>query len=169
MKFFHPVNTFSNTGKTAKGRALQGMALQFDRVLIHGDNSAMQLMLRIRELAAVIDAKYPRTRRTFVELHIDDQGNGMITASPVSDSGSFEGQDYFRITFNTVAHAATIDEVIDKFTLASIEKGGDWYDWNGNGPYELSSDGHAYHIKEYQMPKDAKSAIYVPGKEGGDK
>lgn len=25
---------------------------------------------------------------------------------------------------------------------------GDWYDWNGNGPYELSSDGHAYHMKK---------------------
>ena len=125
MKFFHPVSTFSTTGKTAKGKALQEMALQFDCVLIHGDNSALKLMLRMRELAAVIDAKYPRTRRTFVKLHIDDQGNGMITASPVSDSGSFEGQDYFRITFNTVAHSATIDEVIDGFTLNSIEKEGD--------------------------------------------
>lgn len=125
MKFFHPVTTFSNTGKTAKGRALQEMALQFDRVLIHGDNSAIQLTLRMREIAAVLDARYPRTRPTFVELHIDDQGNGMITASPVSDSGNFEGQDYFRITFNTVAHVATIDEVIDRFTLDSIEKGGE--------------------------------------------
>lgn len=125
MKFFHPVSTFTNTGKTEKGRILQEMALQFDCMLLHGDNSALKLMLRIRELAAVIDASYPRTRRTFVELHIDNQGNGMITASPVSDSGSFEGQDYFRITFNTVAHAATIDEVLDRFTLASIEKGGD--------------------------------------------
>lgn len=38
MKFLHPVSTFSNTGKSAKGRALQEMALKFDRVLIHGDN-----------------------------------------------------------------------------------------------------------------------------------
>lgn len=132
MKFFHPVTTFSSTGKTEKGRILQEMALQFDCMLLHGDNSALKLMLRIRELAAVIDASYPRTRRTFVELHIDNQGNGMITARPVSDSGSFEGQDYFRITFNTVANAATIDEVLDRFSLSALKvdgkpfkKGGD--------------------------------------------
>jgi len=126
MKFFHPVSTFTNTGKTAKGRALQEMALQFDRVLLHGDNSAIQLTLRMREIAAVLDARYPRTRPTFVECHIDNDGCGMITASPTSDNirGVLD-QDYFRITFNTVAHSATIDEVLDRFTLASIEKGGD--------------------------------------------
>lgn len=126
MKFFHPVTTFSSTGKTEKGRILQDMALQFDRCLIHGDSLAVSsIVSRMREIAEVLDAHYPRTRPTFIDWCVDDQGNGQITASPVSDSGSFEGQDYFRITFNTVAHAATIDEVLDRFTLASIEKGGD--------------------------------------------
>lgn len=126
MKFFHPVSTFTNTGKTAKGRALQEMALQFDRCLIHGDSLAVSsIVSRMREIAEVLDAHYPRTRPTFIDWCVDDQGNGMITASPVSDSGSFDGQDYFRITFNTVAHAATIDEMLDKFTLASIEEGGE--------------------------------------------
>lgn len=126
MKFFHPVTTFSTTGKTAKGRALQEMALQFDRVLIHGDNSAIKLTLRMREIAAVLDARYPRTRPTFVECHINDEGCGQIVASPVSDSGiPVLDQDYFRISFDTVAHSATIDEVIDRFTLANIEKGGE--------------------------------------------
>lgn len=126
MKFFHPVTTFSNTGKTEKGRILQEMALQFDRCLIHGDSLAVSsIVSRMREIAEVLDAHYPRTRPTFIDWYVDDQGNGQITASPVSDSGSFEGQDYFRITFNTVAHAATIDEVLDRFTLASIEEGGD--------------------------------------------
>lgn len=125
MKFFHPVSTFSNTGKTAKGRALQEMALQFDRTLIHGENSAINLTLRLREIAAVLDAKYPRTRPTFVDCIIDNDGCGMITASPASDNtrGVLD-QDYFRIYFNTVAHAASIDEVLDRFTIASIEKGG---------------------------------------------
>lgn len=126
MKFFHPVTTFSNTGKTAKGRALQEMALQFDCCLIHGDSQAVSsIVSRMREIAEVLDAHYPRTRPTFIDWCVDDQGNGMITASPVSDSGSFDGSDYFRITFNTVAHAATIDEVLDRFTLTSIEKGGE--------------------------------------------
>lgn len=126
MKFFHPVSTFSNTGKTAKGRALQDMALQFDRVLIHGENSAIKLTERMREIAAVLDARYPRTRPTFVECHIDNDGCGMITASPTSDNArGVLDQDYFRITFNTVAHSATIDEVLDRFTLATIEKGGE--------------------------------------------
>lgn len=126
MKFFHPVSTFTNTGKTAKGRALQQMALQFDRVLIHGDSLAVSsIVSRMREIADVLDANYPRTRPTFIDWCVDDHGNGQIFASPVSDSGSFEGSDYFRITFNTVAHSTTIDEVLDKFTLASMRKGGE--------------------------------------------
>lgn len=126
MKFFHPVTTFSNTGKTAKGRILQEMAQQFDRALIHGKNSAMELTSRMREIAAVLDARYPRTRPTFIDCHIDNEGCGQIVASPVSEKGiPALDQDYFRITFNTVAQAATIDEVLDRFTLSAIEKGGD--------------------------------------------
>lgn len=133
MKFFHPVSTFSNTGKTAKGRALQEMALKFDRCLIHGNNSAIQLTERMREIAAVLDARYPRTRPTFVECHIDNEGCGQITASPVNKEGKPDlDQDYFRITFNTVEHGATIDELLDRFTLSALkidgkpfEKGGD--------------------------------------------
>lgn len=125
MKFFHPVSTFSTTGKSAKGKALQKMALQFDRALIHGANSANKLTIRMREIAAVIDARYPRTRPTLVDYYIDNDGCGQIFARPVSESANGLEQDYFRITFNTVAHSATIDEVIDRFTLASIEKGGD--------------------------------------------
>ena len=118
MKFFHPVSTFSNTGKTAKGRALQKMALQFDRVLIHGENSAVQLTLRMSEIAAVLDARYPRTRPTYIDCTIDDRGCGQIVASPITERCDRAlDQDYFRITFNTVEHAATIDEVIDRFTL----------------------------------------------------
>lgn len=150
MKFFHPVTTFSNTGKTEKGRILQEMAIQFDRVLIHGENSAIKLTERMREIAAVLDILYPRTRPTFIECHIDNDGCGMITASPTSDGARrVLDQDYFRITFNTVAHAATIDEVLDRLTLSA-----------------LKIDGKPF--KKYQMPKDAKSAIYVPGKKGGD-
>lgn len=126
MKFFHPVTTLSSTGKTAKGRALQQMALQFDRVLIHGDNLAIsQIVSRFQEIAAVLDARYPRTRPTFIDWVIDDEGNGQITANSMSEDVGFVEKDYFRITFNTVAHSATIDEVLDRFTLASIEKGGD--------------------------------------------
>ncbi len=125
MKFFHPVSTFNTTGKTAKGRALQKIALRFDRTLIHGDNSAIQLTIKLREIASVLDAKYPRTRPTFVDCSIDNEGNGQIVASPVSENTNRAlDQDYFRIIFNTVAHAATIDEVIDRFTLDSIEEGG---------------------------------------------
>ena len=150
MKFFHPVATFSTTGKTEKGRILQEMAIQFDRVLIHGENSAIKLTERMREIAAVLDILYPRTRPTFIECHIDNKGCGQITASPVNKEGKPDlYQDYFRITFDTVDHAATIDEVLDRFTLSA-----------------LKIDGKPF--KKYQMPKDAKSAIYVPGKKGGD-
>lgn len=124
-KFFHPVSTFSNTGKTAKGRALQKIAMQFDRVLIHGENSAIKLTLRLREMAAAIDARYPRTRPTFVECHVDNDGCGQITASPVSEDRPCLDQDYFRIIFNSVAHSATIEEVIDGLTIDTAGKGGE--------------------------------------------
>lgn len=126
MKFFHPVSTFSTTGKTEKGRALQDMALKFDRALIHGDSLTISnIVCRMREIAAVLDARYPRTRPTLIDWCIDDEGNGQISAKPMSDNDGLLDRDYFRITFNTVANAATIDEVLDRFTLASIEKGGD--------------------------------------------
>lgn len=126
MKFFHPVTTFSTTGKTEKGRALQDMALKFDRTLIHGDSLTISnIVCRMREIAAVLDARYPRTRSTLIDWCIDDEGNGQISAKPMSDNDGLLDKDYFRITFNTVANAATIDEVLDRFTLASIEKGGD--------------------------------------------
>ena len=133
MKFFHPVTTFSNTGKTAKGRALQEMAMKFDRILIHGDNLAIsQIVSRFQEIASVLDARYPRTRPTFIDWVIDDEGNGQITPNSMSEDVGFDEKDYFRITINTVAHAATIDEVLDRFTLSTLKidgkpflKGGD--------------------------------------------
>lgn len=126
MKFFHPVSTFSTTGKSAKGKALQEMALKFDRCLIHGGSlTVSQIVIRMREIAEVLDARYPRTRPTLIDWCIDDEGNGQISANPMSDNVGHLDKDYFRITFNTVANAATIDEVLDRFTLASIEKGGD--------------------------------------------
>lgn len=133
MKFFHPVTTFSNTGKTEKGRILQAMALQFDKALIHGDSLTISsIVCRMREIAEVLDARYPRTRPTHVDWHIDNEGDGQITACPITDGTPALDQDYFRISFNTVAHAATIDEVLDRFTLSTLKidgkpflKGGD--------------------------------------------
>lgn len=122
MKFFHPVTTFNTTGKTAKGRALQDMALQFDRCLIHGDNLTISnIVCRMREIAEVLDASYPRTRPTLIDWSVDDEGSGQITARPIHDGVGMLDKDYFRIGFNTVAHAATIDEVLDRFTLPGCE------------------------------------------------
>lgn len=126
MKFFHPVTTFSTTGKSAKGKALQEMALKFDRCLIHGDSQTISnIVCRMREIAEVLDARYPRTRPTLIDWVIDDEGTGHITARPIHDRVGMLDKDYFRIAFTTVAHSATIDEVIDRFNLNSIEKGGD--------------------------------------------
>lgn len=126
MMFLHPVSFFTTTGKTAKGKALQEMALKFDRSLIHGDSTAMsQLVVRMREIVAVLDARYPRTRPTLIDWVIDDEGTGQISAKPSNDGAGMLDKDYFRIAFTTVAHTATIDEVLDNFTLAAIEKGGE--------------------------------------------
>ena len=126
MKFFHPVTTFSTTGKSAKGKALQEMALKFDRCLIHGDSMTISnIVCRMREIAEVLDARYPRTRPTLIDWVIDDEGTGQISAKPSNDGVGMLDKDYFRIAVTTVAHSATIDEVIDRFNLNSIEKGGD--------------------------------------------
>ena len=126
MKFIHPVTTFSTTGKSAKGKALQEMALKFDRCLIHGDSLTISnIVCRMREIAEVLDARYPRTRPTLIDWVIDDEGTGQISAKPSNDGVGMLDKDYFRIAFTTVAHSATIDEVIDRFNLNSIEKGGD--------------------------------------------
>lgn len=124
MKFFHPVTTFNTTGKTAKGRALQDMALQFDRCLIHGDSMTISnIVCRMREIAEVLDARYPRTRPTLIDWSVDDEGSGQITARPIHDGVGMLDKDYFRITFATVAHGATIDEVLDRFTLQAFDSG----------------------------------------------
>lgn len=126
MMFLHPVTTFSTTGKSAKGKALQEMALKFDRCLIHGDSLTISnIVCRMREIAEVLDARYPRTRPTLIDWVIDDEGTGQISAKPSNDGVGMLDKDYFRIAFTTVAHSATIDEVLDNFTLAAIEKGGE--------------------------------------------
>lgn len=133
MKFFHPVTTFSTPGKTEKGRILQGMALQFDRCLIHGDSMIVSsIVSRMREIAEVLDAHYPRTRPTFIDWSVDDQGNGQITAKPISDNVVLLDKDYFRITFNTVANAATIDEVLDRFSLSALKVDGNHFKKGGD-------------------------------------
>lgn len=120
-KFLHPVTTFSTTGKTKKGRMLQEMALRLDRMLIEGN--VLDTVTRMREIAAQLDAMYPRTRRTIIDYTLDQDFNGVITASPDAGSGRPAlDQDYFRITFNTVAGTAAAEEALKTFTLDNILK-----------------------------------------------
>lgn len=121
LRFFHPVSTFSTTGKTKKGRILQDMALRLDRMLIEG--IVLDTVTRMREIAAQLDAMYPRTRRTIIDYTLDQDFNGVITASPDAGSGlPALDQDYFRITFNTVAGTAAAEEALKTFTLDNILK-----------------------------------------------
>lgn len=114
MFFFDTVQTFSTTGKSAKGKAIQEMAKRFENVLVQGEDAPIKIVMAMREQVQVIDKRYNRGRQTFVDLTIDRSGNyGQISAFPVSDSGDFDVQPYFRMYFHKVARTATIPEAVD--------------------------------------------------------
>lgn len=119
MFFFDTVQTFSTTGKTDKGKALQEMAKRLECVLVEGDNAPFKIHTAMREKANSIDEQFPRGRKTFVDINLDRSGQyGQITAVPVSDSVDFDKQPYFRVYFHRVARTATIAEAM------ALTKGG---------------------------------------------
>ena len=119
MFFFDTVQTFSTTGKTDKGKALQEMAKRLEYVLVQGDEAPFEILTAMRDHARTIDGQFPRGRKTFVDINLDRSGQyGQITAVPVSDSVDFDKQPYFRVYFHRVARTATIPEA------AALTKGG---------------------------------------------
>lgn len=118
MFFFDTVQTFSTTGKSAKGKALQEMAMRFKDVLVQGDYAPVNIVTAMRDKAAEIDKHFNRGRLTFIE-HICAGDSGQISAVPVSDAPSPNEQPYFRIYYHKVARTATIPEA------AALVKGGE--------------------------------------------
>lgn len=120
MFFFDTVQTFSTTGKSAKGKAIQEMAKRFEHVLVQGEDTPVKIVMAMREHVQVIDNRYSRGRQTFVDYTIDRSGDcGQISAFPVSDCVNFDVQPYFRMYFHKVARTATIPEAV------AIVKGGE--------------------------------------------
>lgn len=117
--FFHPVQTFSTTGKSEKGKRLQEMAQQFDCMAVEGENATTAIVVAMRDLAARLDEEHPRGSRTYIELTEDPNGNGVITALPVSEQCSIHERVYFRIYFNRIAREMSVDQakVIAKVTM----------------------------------------------------
>lgn len=119
MFFFDTVQTFSTTGKSAKGQALQEMAMRFKDVLVQGDYAPDKIVIAMREQAAEIDKQFTRGRKTYINHTIDRSGDsGQIMAVPVTDVVDFDKQAYFRIYYHKVARTATISEAV------AIVKGG---------------------------------------------
>lgn len=119
MFFFDTVQTFSTSAKTAKGKALQEMAMRFKDVLVQGDFAPVNIVTAMREMAAELDKQFSKGRPTFIDLAIDNSdGGGVITAVPVSDVVNWDKQPYFRIYFHKVSRTATIPE-----TLALVKGG----------------------------------------------
>ena len=119
--YFGPVVTYSTTGKTAKGKALQELALRFKDVLVRGDTATIaKIVSALRDQAAAIDKNSRGGVPTFVSVTFDNRGDsGQIDAVPASDSGRFNERAYFRITFKTAAALLTGPEAI-----ALAQKGG---------------------------------------------
>ncbi len=119
MFFFDTVQTFSTTGKSAKGQALQEMAMRFKDVLVQGDYAPDKIVIAMREQAAEIDKQFTRGRKTYIDHTIDRSGDsGQIMAAPVTDVVDFDKQSYFRLYYHKVARTATIPEAV------ALTKGG---------------------------------------------
>lgn len=120
MFFFDTVQTFSTSGKSAKGKALQEMAMRFENVLVQGEDAPFKIVVAMREQAAAIDKKYNRGRETYIDHTVDrSESSGQITAIPVSESVDWNVQPYFRIYYHRVARTATIPEAV------ALTKGGE--------------------------------------------
>lgn len=119
--YFGPVVTYSTTGKSAKGKALQELALRFKDVLVRGDAATIaQIVSALRDQAAAIDKSSRGGVPTFVGLTFDNRGDsGQIDAVPASDRESFNERAYFRITFKKASALLTVQEAI-----ARAQKGG---------------------------------------------
>lgn len=113
MFFFDSVQTFSTTGKSAKGKALQEMAKSLERVLVLDKEAPVKIVTAMRELAADIDKRYRRGRETFVDYTFDEASqSGQISAVPCSDNPSPNEQPYFRIYYYRVAHSVDFKEAV---------------------------------------------------------
>lgn len=119
MFFFDTVQTFSTTGKSAKGQYLQEIAKRFENVLVQGDDAPFKIAMSLQEQARIADSRFSRGRATYVVHVIGRSENyGQITAYPVSDSVDSDKQPYFRMIYHRVARTATIQEA------AALVKGG---------------------------------------------
>lgn len=120
MYFFDTVQTFSTSGKSAKGQYFQEMAKRFENVLVLADDAPVKIAVAMQEQARIADSRFTRGRTTYVDHVIDRSGEcGQITAYPVSDCVDFDKQPYFRISYHRVARTATIPEAI------ALTKGGE--------------------------------------------
>lgn len=118
MFFFDTVQTFSTSGKSAKGRFLQDMAKRFENVLVQGDDAPFKIVVAMQEQARIADSR-SRGRATYVDHVIDrSETYGQITAYPVSDAVDSDKQPYFRFFYHKVARTATIPEAV------ALAKGG---------------------------------------------
>lgn len=108
--FFHPVQVFS-TYKTSKARALQQLAQRFERVLVNGEDAPTHISCALQAAVAEIDAKYPHSRKTYIDYHLSDDGCGQIVAVRVSDTQA-KLKPYFRIEFNRATKLATMREAL---------------------------------------------------------
>ncbi len=114
MFFFDTVQTFSTTGKSAKGQVIQEIAKRFEHVLVQGDDAPLKIVMAMREQAQIIDKRFNRGRATHVDYHVDRDGDsGQISAIPVSEAVDSDKQPYFRIFFHKVARTATIPEAVN--------------------------------------------------------
>ena len=120
MYFFDTVQTFSSSGKSAKGQVLQEMAKRFEYVLVQGDDAPVKIVTAMREAVAEIDKRFSRGHQTYIDFTEDRTGDyGQIMAVPASDVVNFEKQAYFRVYYHKVTRTATVPEAI------ALAKGGE--------------------------------------------
>lgn len=118
--FFDPVMIFNTTGKTAKGKALQEMAMRLEHLLVEREHAPEETLLALSDQAKAIDERYSRGLPTMLHFYIDPLGDfGQISATTwPSAANAGDGMPYFRIHFRRV------ERQVSAQLLGAMVKGG---------------------------------------------
>lgn len=117
--FIYRVFTFSNTGKTQKGKMLLPYVNSLENVLLDGKGAVTALVDSLVEVVDDLNRRFPRTKAWRVthsgsQIHIEPVDN---------DKRAFDSQSLAIINYSRVRVNMTVSDLSNAFT--AIRKGGE--------------------------------------------
>lgn len=117
--FIYRVFTFSNTGKTQKGKMLLPYVNSLENVLLDGKGAVTALVDSLVEVVDDLNRRFPRTKAWRVthsgsQIHIEPVDN---------DKRAFDSQSLAIISYSRVRVNMTVSDLRNTFT--AIRKGGE--------------------------------------------